>query len=142
MTKKTFRIEGMTCASCAVNIEKCLNKIKGVEKASVNFANKSAQIDYNEKITKDKELSGAITKAGYTPVDMALRDIEFKVVGMSSEHCAGIVKTALEKVKGVKEVETNFANSFAKVKYEQGVVKISDMKKAIDDAGYEGVITE
>ena len=140
--KKIYKIEGMSCASCAVNIERALKKVKGVEKASVNFASKSAQIDYNEKVTKDRELFEAIVKAGYTPVDIALRDIEFKVVGMSSEHCAGVVKTALEKLKGVKEVETNFANSYAKVKYEQGIVKISDMKKAIDNAGYKAIIAE
>lgn len=140
--KKSYKIEGMSCASCAVNIEKSLNKVKGVQKASVNFASKSAQIDYDEKVSKENELSGAIVKAGYIPVDMALRDVEFKVVGMGSEHCAGVVKKALEKLKGVKNVETNFANSFAKVKYEQGVVRISDMKKAIDDAGYEAILAE
>jgi len=140
--KKIYKIEGMSCASCAVNIEKALKKVKGVEKASVNFASKTAQIHYDEKIVKDKELSDSIVKSGYIPLDIALRDIEFKVVGMSSEHCAGVVKNALQKLKGVKEVETNFANSFAKVKYEQGVVKISDMKKAIDDAGYEAIIAE
>ncbi len=140
--KKTYKIEGMSCASCAVNIEKALKKVKGVEKAGVNFASKSAQIHYDKKITKDEELSGAITKAGYTPIDAALRDIEFKVVGMASEHCAGIVKNALQKLNGVKDVETNFANSFAKIKYEQGLVKVSDMKKAVEEAGYEAVIAE
>ncbi len=138
--KKTFKIEGMSCASCAANVEKSLNKVKGVEKASVNFANKSAQVDYDKNKTNEKELFGSVIKSGYTPLDTSIRDVEFKVVGMSSEHCAGVVKNALEKVKGVKEVETNFANSFAKVKYEQGVVKISDMKKAVHNAGYEAIL--
>ena len=142
MTKKTYKIEGMSCASCAINIEKALKKVKGVEKASVNFANKSAQIDYNEKVSKEKELFETIVKAGYAPVDMNVNDVEFKIIGMGSEHCAGVVKNALRKLKGVKEVETNFANSFAKIKYEQGIVKISDMKKAIDNAGYEAIVAE
>lgn len=140
--KKTYKIEGMSCASCAANIEKCLNKVSGVKKASVNFASKSALIDYDEKVSKENELSKAIVKAGYTPVDMNVKDIEFKVVGMGSEHCAGVVKNALEKLKGVSEVETNFANSSAKIKYKQGEIKISDMKKAIDNAGYKAVMAE
>lgn len=142
MKKTKIVIEGMTCASCAANIEKSLKKIKGVEKATVNFANKSGQVDFDEKLTNEKELFDVVTKGGYTPVDMALRDIEFKVVGMGSEHCAGIVKNALEKLEGIKEVETNYSNSSAKIKYNQGSVKISDMKKAIDDAGYKAVIAE
>lgn len=142
MTRKTFKIEGMSCASCAVNIEKSLRKVKGVKKASVNLASKTAQVDFDDKKTKDKELFKAVSKAGYTPVDMYVRDVEFKVIGMGSEHCAGVVKNALERLEGIKEVKTNFANSFAKVKYEQGSIRISDMKKAIEDAGYKPVVSE
>lgn len=142
MTKKSFKIEGMNCASCAANIEKGLCKMDGVGKATVNFASKTAQVDFDEKKTNEGELFESVKKSGYTPVDMSLRDVEFKVVGMGSEHCAGVVKNALEKLKGVKEVETNFANSYAKVKYGQGVVKISDMKKAIGNAGYKAIVEE
>lgn len=140
--KKTFKINDMNCVSCAVTIEKNLSKVGGVEKATVNYATKTAQVDFDENKTNDKELFSSVIKSGYTPVDMSLRDVEFKVVGMGSEHCAGIVKNALEKLKGIKNVETNFANSFAKIQYEQGTVKISDMKKAIDDAGYKAVVAE
>jgi P-type Cu+ transporter len=139
--KVVLGIEGMSCAACAVTIEKSLKKVKGVKEANVNFATKTAGIEYDES-TKEDELSEAVVRAGYSPVDVTLRDVEFKVVGMGSEHCAGIVKNALKKLKGIKEVETNFANSFAKVKYSIGSVKISDMKKAIDGAGYNAVIAD
>lgn len=33
-----LQISGMTCAACAVRIEKGLNKLEGVEEANVNFA--------------------------------------------------------------------------------------------------------
>jgi len=140
--KKTFKIEGMTCASCAANIEKGLCKVEGVKKASVNFASKTAQVEFDEKPASQKDLFDAVVKKGYTPVDLSIKSIDFKVVGMGSEHCAGIVKNALEKLNGIKEVETNFANSSASVKYEQGKVKISDMKKAVDNAGYKAVVAE
>ena len=38
MAKMTYAIEGMTCASCAANVERSLNKTVGVEEASVNLA--------------------------------------------------------------------------------------------------------
>lgn len=66
----------------------------------------------------------------------------FKVEGMGSEHCAGIVKNAVEKLDGIDKVETDFTNSSAIVEYQPEAVKISDIKKAIDDAGYKAIIEE
>lgn len=142
MEKIKIDIEGMTCVSCAVSIEKNLKKIEGVENASVNFSTKTAEVEFNDKLTNEKELFDVITNQGYTPINKSMRDVEFKVIGMGSEHCAGVVKNALERLKGIREVKTNYANNSANIKYEYGALKISDMKKAIDDAGYEAVIAE
>ncbi|WP_424580141.1 cation transporter [Vagococcus humatus] len=35
--KKTFRLEGLDCANCAMKIENAVKKIEGVDEASVNF---------------------------------------------------------------------------------------------------------
>lgn len=35
--KKTYTIEGIDCANCAMKIEEKINKIKGVEEANLNF---------------------------------------------------------------------------------------------------------
>jgi len=40
----TFDVEGMTCASCALRIERVLGKQEGVEEALVNFAGQEARI--------------------------------------------------------------------------------------------------
>ena len=45
--EKEFTITGMTCASCAIRIEKGLNKIEGVSLANVNFALEKATIEFN-----------------------------------------------------------------------------------------------
>jgi len=142
MKKIKINIEGMTCVSCAANIERSLKKVKGVKNASVNFSTKTAEINFDENSANEKELFDVIVKEGYTPIDTSLRSVEFKVVGMGSEHCAGVVKNALERLKGVREVQTNYANNSANIKYEDGTIRISDMKKAVDDAGYEAVIAE
>ncbi len=55
----------MTCTSCAVGIESSLVKTKGVKKAVVNYANKSAQIDYDEKEVGLKDLIDVVSKRGY-----------------------------------------------------------------------------
>jgi Cu+-exporting ATPase len=57
-------IEGMTCASCAVRIEKKLNKLEGVN-ATVNFATETASVDFDPEASGPDALLGAVTSAGY-----------------------------------------------------------------------------
>ncbi|MGB7860492.1 MAG: heavy metal-associated domain-containing protein, partial [Acidimicrobiia bacterium] len=39
-----FDVDGMTCATCAVRIERVLARQEGVERASVNLAGASAAV--------------------------------------------------------------------------------------------------
>ncbi|MGH3030860.1 MAG: heavy metal translocating P-type ATPase [Gaiellaceae bacterium] len=59
-----LRIEGMTCASCAVRIEKKLNTLEGVE-ARVNYATDAASVRYDPARVRLEELVGAVEAAGY-----------------------------------------------------------------------------
>ena len=43
----TLPVTGMTCANCALNIERSLNKIEGVTHVNVNFASERATISFN-----------------------------------------------------------------------------------------------
>ena len=59
-------ITGMTCANCAANIERVLDKkLNGVLQASVNFASERAAIDYLPEIVRVDDIVSAIEKAGY-----------------------------------------------------------------------------
>ena len=50
-------ITGMTCASCAVRIEKRLNRIDGVD-ATVNYATEQATVSFEtNRITPDDHLT-------------------------------------------------------------------------------------
>ena len=59
-----LQIGGMTCASCAMRIEKKLNKLDGVQ-ASVNYATEKAVVDAPADLD-DQALIGEVEKAGYT----------------------------------------------------------------------------
>jgi Cu+-exporting ATPase len=62
-------ITGMTCANCAANVERTLNKkVSGVVKASVNFASERASIDYLPDLVSVEQMVAAIEKAGYGAV--------------------------------------------------------------------------
>jgi Cu+-exporting ATPase len=57
-------IQGMTCASCAVRIEKKLNRVEGVS-ATVNFATETATVDYDPAQASPEALVGVVEGAGY-----------------------------------------------------------------------------
>ena len=58
-------VTGMACAGCAANVERRLNGLKGVESASVNFAARTALVDYDPKVITPKMMKEEIIKAGY-----------------------------------------------------------------------------
>lgn len=57
-------IQGMTCASCVARIEKSLQKISGVQHATVNLATETATIQSTSNVT-DEQLIAAVQKIGY-----------------------------------------------------------------------------
>ncbi|WP_420630951.1 heavy metal translocating P-type ATPase [Candidatus Leptofilum sp.] len=65
---------GMTCANCAANIERALNKVDGVLSASVNYANEKAAVSYAPGAVSLAELVAAVRRAGYDVVESASED--------------------------------------------------------------------
>ena len=58
-------ISGMTCASCAMTIEKALNKTEGVVSSNVNIATEKATIEYDTDKVDQAGLVKAIENTGY-----------------------------------------------------------------------------
>ena len=64
--KVEFPVTGMTCANCAMNIERTLNKkVPGVLAATVNFASERATVAYIPGLIGPEDMVAAIEKAGY-----------------------------------------------------------------------------
>lgn len=66
-------VEGMTCASCAVRIERVLNRQPGVDHATVNFAGREARVALSEEGAALEDLQAAIRKLGYDARPLAER---------------------------------------------------------------------
>src|SRR6059058_5976805 len=58
-------LEGMTCASCAMRIEKGLKKVPGVKDASVNFATEQASVTYDPTQTGVEQMVQKVDAVGY-----------------------------------------------------------------------------
>jgi Cu+-exporting ATPase len=61
-----FAVTGMTCANCAMNVERALGKkVPGVVAATVNFAAERATVDYLPSMVTPDDLVSAVEKAGF-----------------------------------------------------------------------------
>jgi Cu+-exporting ATPase len=64
--KLEMPVTGMTCANCAANIERALNKkTAGVVTAAVNFATERVSVEYVPGVLNTDDIVTAIEKAGY-----------------------------------------------------------------------------
>ncbi len=62
---KQYPVTGMSCASCAANVESRLNSQAGVVKAAVNLATQIATVEYMPSVVKPQNLKETITSIGY-----------------------------------------------------------------------------
>jgi Cu+-exporting ATPase len=136
--KITLPVTGMTCANCAMNIERTVKKLDGVSDAQVNFAAEQASISFDPGQLQVKDVVAKIDAAGYS---VPTSKVEFPVTGMTCANCAANIERALnKKVPGVVSAAVNFASERAAVEYIPGVATLPDMVTAIEAAGY-GVIS-
>ena len=65
MEKKTIAVTGMACAGCAANVERRLNQLDGIKSAAVNFAARTALVEYDPQVITPKTMKKEIEKVGY-----------------------------------------------------------------------------
>ncbi|MBU7023623.1 MAG: copper-translocating P-type ATPase [Theionarchaea archaeon] len=135
MKKIVLPIEGMHCVNCAQTIEKALNDLKGV-KASTNYANEEAIIDYDPEKVTVAQLVKTIQDTGY---DVKKKTAEASITDMHCAACAVNISNALSKTEGILNANVNFASEKAYVEYVP-VLDERDIISTIKNAGYTAVI--
>jgi P-type Cu+ transporter len=63
--KVELDISGMTCAACSTRIEKSLNRMEGISKASVNLTGETGTVEYNPAVVSIEDMLMKIEKLGY-----------------------------------------------------------------------------
>ncbi|OYD95767.1 copper-translocating P-type ATPase [Nostoc sp. 'Peltigera membranacea cyanobiont' 210A] len=66
MDTLSLKLRGMSCASCANNIEEAIRSVPGVSDCNVNFGVEQATIQYDRKRTNLETIQAAIDAAGYS----------------------------------------------------------------------------
>ncbi|WP_282137817.1 heavy metal translocating P-type ATPase [Rossellomorea aquimaris] len=130
-------ITGMTCAACANRIEKGLNKMEGVEKASVNFAMERAAVKYNPEEVEPSDLQKRIRDLGY---DIQLEKTEFDITGMTCAACSARIEKVLNKQEGIQHATVNLALEKATIEYAPGTITTDQIIKKVDLIGYGATV--
>ena len=60
-----FKVEDITCSSCAADMEKILQEKEGISNAAVNFAEETVSVRYDPQKLDRKEVFFAVRKLGY-----------------------------------------------------------------------------
>ena len=142
--KVEIKVSGMSCASCALNVEKSLNELEGVEEAHVNIGTEKATVEYDPGKLNLPKLEKAVEEAGFSVVN---EKVILKIGGMSCVMCVKAIEDALGKLDGITNVIVNLTAEKAYVTYNPQITSITDMKDVIEDLGYqylgvEGEVTD
>lgn len=70
-------IQGMTCASCVVTIEKYIGSLDGVKNISVNLTTEKALVEFSSDIIGTRDLVEAVSDIGFT-ASIASEDVDIE----------------------------------------------------------------
>ena len=134
-------ISGMTCAACVSHVSHALEELPVVTDVNVSLASEKASIQLSDSSLRVDEFVNALEDAGY---GISTEKMILAVGGMTCAACVTHIENALSDVDGVISTGVNLATERAAVEYIPGLAAVSDMRHAVEDAGYSllGVVGE
>lgn len=142
LAKRIVQIDGLSCAACVRRVEEGVKALEGVASAAVNFATSKATIEYDPAAVDEATIQRRIEELGYgarieAPVEGGLKKTSIIVGGMTCAACLRRVENALKTAPGVEEASVNLATSRATILYSPRISEWSNLKRIIEEAGYE-----
>lgn len=122
-------VDGMTCASCVVRVERALTAVPGVTSATVNLATERAEVLSAAPIDR-AALVAAVDRVGYT---VPSQTVDIAIEGMTCASCVARVERALTAVPGVVSANVNLATERATV---TGTADAALLQNAVETVGY------
>ncbi len=146
-----FALEGMTCASCAMRIEKGLKKVPGIKDANVNLATEKATVTFDPAQTTLEQMIHKVDAVGYKATPLVLPHVSQPKVqepeteastmlileGMTCASCAMRIEKGLKKVPGIKDASVNLATEKATVTYDPTQTSLTQMVRSVEAVGYK-----
>lgn len=58
-------VQNMTCAVCPITVKKSLERVSGVRQVTIDYASKTATVQFDDTLATSDQLTKASTDAGY-----------------------------------------------------------------------------
>ena len=65
MVKNTYRVEGMHCSNCAMNIEGIEDDLPGIKQVSASYQKGRMEVEFDETQVNEAQILAAVEKKGY-----------------------------------------------------------------------------
>src|SRR4030042_2732432 len=136
----TFPVLVITCANCAMNIERGLRKLEGINAVNVNLASEQATVVWDQKQISIGKIVKHIADAGY---NVPIARAEYAITGMTCANCAMNIERALHRsANGIVDAIVNLATERLTVEYIPGETGVDEIRSAVREAGYGAELLE
>ena len=126
-------VKGMTCAACSTRLEKVLNRVSGVQEATVSLASESAAVEFNAGEISVAGVAAVVAKAGFSVPEESVR---LAVSGMTCAACSTRLEKVLSRLPGVVLASVNLATEQAVIVIPAGTVPEAELIAAVHRAGF------
>ena len=134
----TYLIGGLHCPPCTRTVESSLSRIKGITSAKVDWATKSAKVQFDEKVISANQVADAVAR---TPHMMG-RGMTYSgaralsVPAVSDKDSGKTAVEALQKLPGVAKVNAFPTTHTLTVQFKEGAkLSSAQLIDTLDKAG-------
>lgn len=131
-TSVQIGIVGMTCASCALRIEKGLSRLEGVDGVRVNFGTEKATVRFDAKAVDPSRIVAKIQDVGYKAITSTMR---LRAVEPWSEAKAAEAQSIIAAMPGIVTVRFEATSDLLVAQYLPDTVGSADVRRALKDHG-------
>ncbi|KAM4796079.1 copper-transporting ATPase 2 [Rhinophrynus dorsalis] len=147
-------IQGMTCQSCVQSIQGKISNLAGIVKIKVCLEQNNALVDYipseitPQKVCEEIEDMGfdaniaegkgcsLLQKHEYYGEDM----VKIRIEGMTCQSCVNTIEGKIGKIQGVQKIKVSLSSQEAIIMYQAHVIQPEDLRKYIEDMGFEASV--
>lgn len=162
-----FRVEGMHCNSCVLNIQSTVSALPAVTSVVVSLENKSAAINYNPSLISIEKLRKAVENVSPERFRVSLPEeqenlalfptlaspvktlpckdpsqpltqvVVINIEGMTCSSCVQSIEGVLSQKAGVKSVHVSLPNGTGTIEYDPLQTSPEDLRFSIEDMGFD-----
>ena len=142
-----LNVKGIDCPDCALDIQKAVADMSGVQSAEVNFAAQKLRVVHDNDEASLDQIFQTLTKMGHpATLEDGVKETTItrtlKVKGIDGPECARDIQAAVSDVSGVHLAEVNFAAQKLKVEYEPDDAILQNIFAALTGMGHPGAVDD